>query len=200
MQMAANFILQFIWVQTQKDSFMINECFLDFFVCQQNMIDLTFWISEKYKYLAHFTKEQGLLFVVVLRLLIVVASFVKEHGLQGTWASIVVAHRLSHCGSQALHYRLSSFDPRAYVVFPDQELNMCPLYWLADSYPLHYQGSPTKGSLIKTYLVLGSSLVAWWLGFCSFTGEARVLPLVREPSCMVQCSQNTKKKLNQIQC
>ena len=58
---------------------MINECFLDFFVCQQNIIDLTVWISEKYKYLAHFTKEQGLLFVVVLRLLTAVASRVAEH-------------------------------------------------------------------------------------------------------------------------
>ena len=37
---------------------------------------------------------------VVLRLLIAVASLV-EHGLWGTQASVVVAHGLSSCGSQA---------------------------------------------------------------------------------------------------
>ena len=45
----------------------------------------------------------------------------------GTWASVVVEHRLScpvQCG-----------------IFPDQGLNLCPLDWQADSYPLHHQGS-----------------------------------------------------------
>ena len=51
-------------------------------------------------------------------LLIVVASLV-EHRLQGTWASVVVAHRLNctmSCG-----------------IFPDQGLNLCPLPWQVDS-------------------------------------------------------------------
>ena len=114
----------------------------------------------------------------------------RAHGLQ----------QLQHTGSAVAAPRLyitgSCFGPWAYVIFPGQELNTCPLYWLADSYPLHYQGSCTKGSFIKNYLVLGSSLAACWLGFGSFTVEARVLPLVREPSCVAQYSQNTKKKKN----
>ena len=35
-------------------------------------------------------------------LLIVMASFVLEYGLQGTWASVVAAHGLSGCGCCAL--------------------------------------------------------------------------------------------------
>ena len=52
--------------------------------------------------------EQGLLFDAVRGLLIVVASPVAEHQLQGVWASVVVARGLSSCGSQALECRLSS--------------------------------------------------------------------------------------------
>ena len=44
--------------------------------------------------------EQGLLFVVVRRLLIAVASLVAEWAL-GTWASVVAARRLSSCGAWA---------------------------------------------------------------------------------------------------
>ena len=64
--------------------------------------------------------EQGLLFVVVHRLLIVVASLVAEHRLLGTQASVVVVHGLScseECG-----------------IFPDQGSNPCPLHWQADSF------------------------------------------------------------------
>ena len=57
----------------------------------------------------------GLLFVAVCGLLIVVASLVVEHGLeacglQELWhvGSVIVAFRLSSCGSQALERRLSS--------------------------------------------------------------------------------------------
>ena len=28
-------------------------------------------------------------------------------------------------------------------IFPDQDSNLCPLYWQADSQPLHHQGSPS---------------------------------------------------------
>ena len=43
--------------------------------------------------------EQGLLFVTLRRRLIVVASLVAEHGLRLT-GSVVVARRLSGCGTQ----------------------------------------------------------------------------------------------------
>ena len=46
----------------------------------------------------------------------------------GMQALVVVAHRLS-CSI-------------AYGIFPDQELNPCPLHWQAESYTLYHQGSP----------------------------------------------------------
>ena len=65
--------------------------------------------------------ERGLLFVVVRRLLIAVASLVAEHRLQWLQCgdSVVVAHGLS-CSA-------------AYGIFPDQGSNPCPLHWQADS-------------------------------------------------------------------
>ena len=69
--------------------------------------------------------EQGLFFIVVHRLLIVVAYLAQA---LGTEASVVLVHGLScsvACG-----------------IFLDQELNPRPLvYWQADSYPLYHQGS-----------------------------------------------------------
>ena len=62
--------------------------------------------------------EQRLLFVVVRRRLIVVASLVAEHGLRNM-ASGVVAHGFS-C-------------PMACGIFLDQGLNPYPLHWQADS-------------------------------------------------------------------
>ena len=46
--------------------------------------------------------------VVVHGLLIAVASLIAEHRLQGTRASVAVAHRLISCGSWALECGLSS--------------------------------------------------------------------------------------------
>ena len=43
----------------------------------------------------------GQLFVAVCGLLIAVASLVVEAQVLGVWASVVVVHRLSSCGSQA---------------------------------------------------------------------------------------------------
>ena len=51
--------------------------------------------------------EQGLLFVVVHRRLIVVASLVASTGL-GTQASVVAARGLSSCGSWALERSFSN--------------------------------------------------------------------------------------------
>ena len=58
--------------------------------------------------------ERGLLFVALHRLLITVASLVvcRAQAL-GAWASVVVACRLSSCGSRALERSLSSCGARA---------------------------------------------------------------------------------------
>ena len=56
--------------------------------------------------------EPGLLFVAVCRLLIAVASRCGAWAL-GARVSVVVAHRLSSCGSQALELRLSSCGAQA---------------------------------------------------------------------------------------
>ena len=64
----------------------------------------------------------------------------------GAWASVVVAHRLSSCGSQALEHRLGIVAhglscSTACGIFPDQGSNPCPLHWQVDSQPLCHQGS-----------------------------------------------------------
>ena len=63
--------------------------------------------------------SRGHSLIVMRGLLIEVASFTAEHGLQGTRASGVVAHRLS-CSM-------------AYRIFLDQGSNQCPLDCKADS-------------------------------------------------------------------
>ena len=57
--------------------------------------------------------ELGLLFVAVRGLLVAVASLVAGARALGVRASVVVALRLSSCGSQALERRLSSCGARA---------------------------------------------------------------------------------------
>ena len=49
----------------------------------------------------------------VCRLLIALASLIAMHGLQGVWASVVVAHGLGSCGSQAIEHRLNRCGPQA---------------------------------------------------------------------------------------
>ena len=56
--------------------------------------------------------EQGLLFIAVRRLLIVVASHCGARAL-GAWASVGVPRGLSSCGSRALERRLSSCGAQA---------------------------------------------------------------------------------------
>ena len=65
----------------------------------------------------------------------------------GPRASVVVACRLSSCGSWALECRLSSCGHGlscsvACGIFLDQGLNPCPLHWQMDAQPLCHQGSP----------------------------------------------------------
>ena len=57
--------------------------------------------------------KRGLLFVAVRGLLIAVASLCCGARALGVWASVVVAHGLSSCGSWALERRLSSCGTRA---------------------------------------------------------------------------------------
>ena len=52
-------------------------------------------------------------------LVVVQGLLLMEHRLQGKWASIVLAHGLS-CSMQ-------------HGIFLDQESNLCPLHWQADS-------------------------------------------------------------------
>ena len=77
--------------------------------------------------------ERGLLFVMVHRLLVEVASLVER----GLWsgASVVAVHSFS-CST-------------ACEIFLDQGLNPRPLHWQADSYPLDHQRSPNPPSFLK---------------------------------------------------
>ena len=93
--------------------------------------------------------EQGLLFIEVYGLLIVVASLVAEYGLRAQ-ASVVVVPRLQSTGSIAVMHGLNCF--AASGIFPDQRLNPCLLHWQADSLPLSHpnQGSPDN-CLLKRF-------------------------------------------------
>ena len=73
--------------------------------------------------------------VVVPGLLIVVISLFMEHKLQ-----VLGVQSLQHVGSVAVAHGLSYTE--ASGIFLDQGLNLCPLCWQADSYPLCHQISP----------------------------------------------------------
>ena len=64
--------------------------------------------------------------VVMCRLLIEVVSFVAEHGLEGTRASVVAAHRLQSADSVVVLHGLSC--PRVCGILPVQGLNPCLLH------------------------------------------------------------------------
>ena len=102
-------------------------------------------------------ESRGYALVVTHRLLIVVASLVTKHGLQGVQVSVVAAHGLSSCGSPALKHRLSSCGAWAQLlggmweIFPDQGSNLCFLHWQVDSPPLsHQESAPTRLRLLKS--------------------------------------------------
>ena len=67
---------------------------------------------------------------MVCGLLTAVASLVAEHGLYAR-ASVVVARGLQSVGSVVVAHGLSC--SAACGIFPDQDLNPCPLHWQADS-------------------------------------------------------------------
>ena len=54
-----------------------------------------------------------------------------------------------HMGSVVVEHGLSCFV--ACGIFPDQGLNLCPLHWQADSYPLYHQGSPMLLLLLSRF-------------------------------------------------
>ena len=56
----------------------------------------------------------------------------------GTWASVVAACRLQSTGSAVAVHRLSWPHSLACRIFPNQELNQCPLHWQVDSQPLNH--------------------------------------------------------------
>ena len=85
----------------------------------------SFGYTESLHRLSLVVVSRGLLFVVVHRLLIAVASLIVEHRLCA--GSTAVGHRLSFS--------------KAHGNFPDRGLNLCPLHRHADSYPLWHQGS-----------------------------------------------------------
>ena len=77
-------------------------------------------------------------------------SLAVVHGPLILVAFLFVHTGLSSCDFLALVCGLSSFGAWAWGLncssmcglFPDQGLNLCPLDWQADCYPLNYQGSP----------------------------------------------------------
>ena len=79
-------------------------------------------------------------------------TLVVALGPQSIQASVTVAHGLQRAGSVAVAHGLSC--SLACEIFPDQGQNPRPLYWQADSYPLHYQGSP---KLTELYITKGES-------------------------------------------
>ena len=92
----------------------------------------------------HFSSfsEQELLFVVMCRLLIVVASLVAEHGALQLWhmGLVVVTCGLQSLGSVVIAHGLSCSSTCG--IFLDQESNPCPLHCQVDCYPLYHQRSP----------------------------------------------------------
>ena len=83
----------------------------------------------------------GYSLAAVCRLLILVASLVAEHRLQGAWVSRAAAWGFSSYGFQALEHRLNSWGTwlscsMACGIFLDQGLNPCLLQWQAESLPL----------------------------------------------------------------
>ena len=83
-------------------------------------------------------------------LLVVVASIVLDHRLEGTRASTVGIHGLSiadaileRTGSGIVVHRLGCSGACGIILY--QGLNPCILHWQVESLPLTYQGRLIKG-------------------------------------------------------
>ena len=57
------------------------------------------------------------------------------------WLLLLQIIGAGHSGSIVVVLRLSCPTACGIVPFPDQGLNLCPLYWQVDSLPLDHQGS-----------------------------------------------------------
>ena len=91
--------------------------------------------------------EQGLLFIVVCRLLI------AEHRPR--------VHGLS-CSAVC-------------VIFPDQALSLCPLHWQEDSQPLDHQGSSTSSLWFPNFCLQPRLLSLGYLNISLTTSKAELL-------------------------
>ena len=105
--------------------------------------------------------EWKLLLIEVYKLLIAVASLVEKHGVWepgfqqfSTWAQ-----KLQYTGLVPLSCSM------ACGIFPDQELNPCPLPCQAYSYPLFHQGNPGR-LFLKCYDFLYNTVCSLFLETC----------------------------------
>ena len=78
----------------------------------------------------------------------------------GAQASVVAAWRLNSCGDG-----LSCSESCG--IFLDQGLNLCPLRWQADSYPLVHQGSPFSSFLNYVLSFLKNTILLFRLSLVS---------------------------------
>ena len=98
------------------------------YICLNKCV-LFFWTRSSFR-LSLIAASGGHSLVVVCGLLTVVASLVPERGLQGMWASIVVAHGPWNVNSAAASHRLHC--PVAFGALSDQGSNQ---------WSLHYKGN-----------------------------------------------------------
>ena len=69
------------------------------------------------------------------------ASHCSGFSYSGTWAPGCVGFSSCSSGAQQL-WHMGFSCSHTCGIFPDQRLNLCPLYWQVDSHPLYHQGSP----------------------------------------------------------
>ena len=105
-----------------------------YFICV-----LLCWVFTDAWTFLQFLRVRGCTLVAMHRLLSEVSSLASEHGLQGTWGSVVAAPELQSIGSVVVHGLSCS---AACGIFPDQRSNLCLGHGQMDSLPLSYQGSP----------------------------------------------------------
>ena len=83
------------------------------------------------------------------------------------------------CRAWALECRLSSCGSAASGLFPDQESNLCLLYWQVDSSPLSHQGSPCTYYILTCHscrLPKGRDGALFW-SLVSGTGRCQSTPV-----------------------
>ena len=90
-----------------------------------------------------------------------VHSSLRCAGLSPSWSLPLRSTGSRRAGSVAVAHGPSC--SAACGIFPDQELNPCPLHWQADSQPLRHQGSPSGHLLIPGNWVC---YLTWQKGLC----------------------------------